>query len=152
MKTSISSAEKPINILLVEDNKGDAELASEALREATMFNKLFIVYDGEEAMNFLHHRKGFENVPRPDIVILDLNLPKKDGREVLEELKADDSLKLIPVVILTTSMNEDDISMSYSLHANCFISKPLDYNRFLDVVKQIENFWMSVVTLPKEKK
>lgn len=143
---------RPVDILLVEDNKGDAELAAEALEDAKMKNNLFTVFDGEEALDFLYNRGNHENAPRPDMIILDLNLPKKDGQEVLEEVKSDPSLRRIPVVILTTSKAEEDILRTYDLHANCYITKPLEFNKFIDVVKSIEDFWMSIVVLPKDNK
>ncbi len=142
---------KPVDILLVEDNQGDSDLAIEAMSESKMKNNLYVVVDGEEAMDFLYKRGKHADKPRPDLIILDLNLPKKDGREVLAEIKEDDKLKRIPVVILTTSKAEEDIIKTYNLHANCYISKPIDLDRFMDVVKTIENFWMSIVILPNGK-
>ena len=139
---------KIINILLVEDNPGDARLAKEALKEGKVNNQLHIVYDGTEATDFLFKRNKYKDAPRPDLIILDLNLPKKDGREVLAEIKEDENLKSIPVVILTTSKAEEDILRAYNLHANCYITKPLDLNKFLEVVKSIEDFWFSIVALP----
>jgi len=143
---------KPVDILLVEDNRGDADLAREALEDSKMNNKLYVVGDGEQAMDFLYKRGKFEKSPRPDLIILDLNLPKKDGREVLAEIKMDDNLKRIPVVILTTSKAEEDILKTYNLHANCYITKPIDLEQFFTVVKSIENFWMSIVILPNGAK
>jgi CheY-like chemotaxis protein len=137
-----------INILLVEDNPGDARLAKEALKEGKVKNELHIVCDGMEATDFLFNRNKFKNAPRPDLIILDLNLPKKDGREVLAEIKEDENLKRIPVVILTISKAEEDILRSYNLHANCYITKPLDLNKFLEVVRSIEDFWLTIVKLP----
>ncbi len=139
---------RPIEILVVEDNPGDVRLTIEALREGKVFNKLSVARDGLEAMAFLHAAAPFETATKPDLILLDLNLPKKDGREVLAEIKADPALKRIPVVILTTSKSEEDILRSYNLHANCFISKPVDLDQFLKVVKSIEDFWFSVVVLP----
>jgi chemotaxis family two-component system response regulator Rcp1 len=139
---------KPVEILLVEDNPGDADLAREALENSKFHNRLHVVDDGEKVMAFLRRQDPYSSAPRPDLILLDLNLPKKDGREVLAEIKADDSLKRIPVVILTTSMAEEDILKSYNLHANCYITKPIDLNQFLHVVKSIENFWLSIVVLP----
>lgn len=139
---------KPIVILLVEDNDGDARLAIEAMRDSKFHNTLHHVWDGEEAMAFMRREGKFADAPRPDLVLLDLNLPRKDGREVLAEIKSDDSLKRIPVVILTVSSAEEDIFKTYNLHANCFITKPLDFHQFVKVVKSIENFWMSIVKLP----
>jgi len=138
----------PVEILLVEDNEGDARLAQEALRDSKIINNVSVVEDGVEAMAFLHKRGKYANSSRPDLVLLDLNLPKKDGREVLAEIKADDDLKRIPVVILTTSKAEEDIIRSYDLHANCYITKPIDLTQFMKVVKSIEDFWLTVVKLP----
>jgi two-component system response regulator len=141
----------PIEILLVEDNPGDARLAKEALKDSKLSNTLNIAEDGVEAMNFLHQTGKYSKMPRPDLIILDLNLPKKDGREVLSEIKTDDDLKRIPVVILTISKAEEDILKSYNLHANCFITKPLDLDQFMKVVKSIEDFWLTIVKLPNGK-
>jgi len=141
----------PIEILLVEDNPGDARLAKEALKDSKLMNTLNIAEDGVEAMNFLHQTGKYSKMPRPDLIILDLNLPKKDGREVLAEIKTDDDLKRIPVVILTISKAEEDILKSYNLHANCFITKPLDLDQFMKVVKSIEDFWLTIVKLPNGK-
>lgn len=141
----------PIEILLVEDNPGDARLAKEALKESKLKNNLYIADDGVEAMNFLRKKGKYKSMPRPDLVILDLNLPKKDGREVLSDIKNDDDLKRIPVVILTISQAEEDILKSYNLHANCFISKPIDLDQFIKVVKSIEDFWLTIVKLPNGK-
>jgi len=141
----------PIEILLVEDNPGDARLAKEALKESKLKNNLYIADDGVEAMDFLNKKGKYANMPRPDLVILDLNLPRKDGREVLNEIKTDDNLKRIPVVILTISKAEEDILKSYNLHANCFISKPIDLDQFIKVVKSIEDFWLTIVKLPNGK-
>jgi CheY-like chemotaxis protein len=141
---------KPIEILLVEDNPGDADLAREALEESKFNNDLHVVDDGEKAMAFLRREGVYANAPRPGLILLDLNLPRKDGREVLAEIKADDDLKRIPVVILTTSSAEKDVLKSYDLHANCFITKPIDLNQFLNVVKAIEDFWLSIVVLPPD--
>jgi two-component system response regulator len=143
-KTSI----QPIEILLVEDNPGDSRLAKEALKDSKLLNTLYIVEDGVEAMNFLHQTGKYSKMPRPDLIILDLNLPKKDGREVLAEIKTDDDLKRIPVVILTISKAEEDILKTYNLHANCFITKPIDLDQFMKVVKSIEDFWLTIVKLP----
>jgi two-component system, chemotaxis family, response regulator Rcp1 len=139
---------KPIEILLVEDNPGDADLAREALDGSKFNNALHVVDDGEKAMAFLRREGPYADMPRPDLILLDLNLPRKDGREVLAEIKADDYLKRIPVVILTTSKAEEDVIKSYNLHANCYITKPIDLNQFLDVVRAIEDFWLSIVVLP----
>ncbi len=141
---------KSIDILLVEDSLGDAELAKEALEESKLKNTLYIVEDGQEALDFLYKKGKYENVPRPDLMLLDLNMPKVDGREVLKIVKNDEHLRSIPVVILTTSRAEEDIIKSYNLHANCYISKPLNLDKFLEVVNAIESFWLSIVTLPKK--
>ena len=139
---------KPIEILLVEDNEGDVGLIEEVFEEAKIRNKLHVVGDGEEAMLFLHGKGKFSGSPRPDIILLDLNLPNKDGREVLKEVKEDSSLKNIPVVVLTTSGNEKDILRAYDLHANAYTTKPLDFNQFIKVVESIGNFWLEIVRLP----
>ena len=140
----------PVEILLVDDSPGDVRLTQEALLDAKVHLNLCVASDGEEAMAFLLRRGKHAHAPRPDIILLDLNLPKKDGREVLRDIKADRSLATIPVVILTTSSAEADILRSYQLHANCFITKPVDLNQFLVVVKSIDNFWLTVVKLPNE--
>lgn len=139
---------KMIEILLVEDSPGDIRLTQEALKETKVLNNLSAVMDGEEATAFLRREGEFADALQPDLILLDLNLPKKDGREVLAEIKEDPELKQIPVVVLTVSQAEQDILKTYELHANCFISKPIDLNQFLDVVKAIENFWLSIVKLP----
>ncbi|MBK7979285.1 MAG: response regulator [Ignavibacteriae bacterium] len=141
-----------VEILLVEDNPGDRALAVEALRDSKINNHLHVAVDGEEAMNFLNKSGNFRNAETPDIVFLDLNLPKKDGREILAEIKNNPRLKSIPVVVLTTSSAEEDIIRSYDLHANCYISKPLDFNQFVKVVKSIEDFWLTIVKLPPKKR
>jgi len=140
---------KLVEILLIEDNPGDARLTQEALKDGKVKNNLNIVYDGIEATDFLFKRNQYQNSPRPDLIILDLNLPKKNGQEVLAEIKADENLKSIPVIILTISKSEEDIIKSYNLHANCFLSKPIDLNKFFEVVKSIEEFWLTLVKLPK---
>jgi two-component system, chemotaxis family, response regulator Rcp1 len=139
---------KPIQILMVEDNDGDVYLAREALKEAKVANALSVARDGEEALDFLHRRGEFAAAPRPDLILLDLNLPRKDGREVLADIKADPELRAIPVVVLTTSKAEQDIVKMYELHANCYITKPVDFTSLMEVVKSIENFWLTVVKLP----
>ena len=139
---------KPIDILLVEDSEGDARLAMEALKDSKMRNKIYHVWDGMEAMDFLQHRGKHADAPRPDLVLLDLNLPKKDGRQVLAEIKEDKDLQRIPVVILTISKDEEDVLKTYNLHANCYITKPIDLEQFLKVVKSIEEFWLTIVKLP----
>jgi chemotaxis family two-component system response regulator Rcp1 len=147
---SIGSDAKPMEVLLVEDSPGDVRLTREALKDAKVHINMHIASDGIEAMAFLKREGLYARVPRPDLILLDLNLPKKDGREVLEEIKRNPVLKSIPVVILTTSASETDILRSYLLHANCYITKPVDLKGFLDVVKSIDNFWLSVVKLPRE--
>ena len=143
---------KPVEILLVEDNEGDVGLVEEVFEDAKIRNTLHVAEDGEEAMLFLNKEKPFANAPTPDIILLDLNLPQKDGREVLEEIKTDDKLKRIPVVVLTTSKAEEDIVKSYDLHANSYITKPVDFDQFIKVIKSIEDFWLEVVRLPSSKK
>ena len=140
----------PIEILLIEDNPGDARLATEALREAKVHNNLHWVADGEEAISFLRRQGDRAEAPRPDLILLDLNLPRRDGRQVLEEIKADPTLRRIPVVVLTTSQAEEDILKAYNLNANCYITKPVDLDQFMKVVKTIEDFWLTIVKLPKE--
>jgi len=139
---------KNIEILLVEDNPADIRLAQEAFKDAKVQNILYTVGDGVEAMAFLRREGKYADVGRPDLILLDLNLPKKDGREVLAEIKADERLKLIPVVILTVSKDEEDILKTYKLHANCYITKPIDFEQFMKVVKSIEEFWLTIVKLP----
>jgi chemotaxis family two-component system response regulator Rcp1 len=139
---------KPIVILLVEDNPGDVDLARAAMEESKVRNILHTVGDGVEAMLFLRSEGKYAEAPRPDLVLLDLNLPKKDGREVLAEIKSDPDLMRIPVVILTISKDEEDILKTYNLHANCFITKPIDLGQFVKVVKAIEDFWLTIVKLP----
>jgi two-component system response regulator len=139
---------KLIDILVVEDNPGDARLIREILNDSKIFSSLYITRDGIDAMEFLHKKGRYKSVPKPDLIILDLNLPRKDGREVLAELKHDEKLKHIPIVIMTISQAEEDIVKSYNLHANCYITKPIDLNQFIKVVKSIEDFWFSVVKLP----
>lgn len=138
-----------VDVLLVEDNPGDVRLTKEALKEGKMLNELHVVQDGVEAMAYLRKEGEYAGAPRPDLVLLDLNMPRKDGRQVLAEIKADKDLKRIPVVILTTSEAEEDIVKSYDLHANCYITKPVGLEQFVKVVKGIEDFWLSLVKLPK---
>jgi two-component system, chemotaxis family, response regulator Rcp1 len=138
----------PIEILLVEDSPGDARLTIEALKDAKVLNHISIAEDGVEAMAFLRQEGQHATAPRPDLILLDLNLPRKDGREVLAEVKADESLAQIPVVVLTTSQAEQDIVKSYQLHANCYITKPVDLDQFMTVIKAVESFWLTVVRLP----
>ena len=138
----------PIEILLVEDNPGDVRLTKEALKEGKVYSNLHTVKDGVEALDFLRRKGKYGAAPRPDIILLDLNLPKKDGREVLQEIKSDEALKRIPVVVLTTSKAEEDVLRTYNLHANCYVTKPVDLEKFIVVVKSIDIFWLTVVTLP----
>jgi CheY-like chemotaxis protein len=144
------NADRAISILLVEDNPGDVRLTREALREGKVRNELQVARDGVEALDLLARRGPFADAARPDLILLDLNLPRKDGREVLAELKADQNLRRIPVVVLTTSQAEKDIRASYDLHANCYISKPVDLDRFIEVVKSIDGFWLGVAALPRD--
>jgi chemotaxis family two-component system response regulator Rcp1 len=139
---------KPIEILLVEDNIGDIRLTEEALKESNLWVNLRVVRDGLEAMEFLHGKGGHVGAPNPDLILLDLNLPRKDGREVLQEIKNDADLKRIPVVVLTTSEAESDIMATYGLHANCYITKPVDMDQFIKIVKMLEEFWFTIVKLP----
>lgn len=139
---------RPIEILLVEDSPTDALLTKRALADARLINRLHLVEDGVQALAFLRKEPPYTDAPRPDLILLDLNLPKKDGREVLAEIKNDDDLKIIPVVVLTTSRAEEDILKSYRLHANCYISKPVDFDSFTDAILTLEKFWFAVVTLP----
>ena len=139
---------KQVEILLVEDNEGDIRLTQEALKESKLDNQLSIVKDGEEALEFLHKKGKYKDAATPDLVLLDLNLPKKNGREVLEEVKRDPALAMIPIVVLTTSQAEEDIVKVYAEHANCYIQKPVDFNRFMEVVHSVESFWFSIVKLP----
>jgi len=143
---------RPVEILLVEDNPGDVRLTKEALKEGKVYSNLHTVKDGVEAMDFLRRHGKYSSVPRPDIILLDLNLPRKDGREVLEEIKSDSDLKRIPVVVLTTSKAEEDVLRTYNLHANCYVTKPVDLEKFMVVVKTIDVFWLTVVTLPPNGK
>ncbi|MAI60893.1 MAG: hypothetical protein CBB87_00200 [Micavibrio sp. TMED27] len=143
-----SAMSRPIEILLVEDNVGDVVLTREAFKESKLHNKLNVVQDGEEALDYLYKRSGFENVNTPDIILLDLNIPKMDGTEVLAKIKEDEDLKRIPTAILTSSKAEQDIVKSYDLHANSYVLKPVDMATFKEVAKAIENFWFAVVLLP----
>jgi chemotaxis family two-component system response regulator Rcp1 len=139
---------RPVEILLVEDSPGDVRLTQEALKENKVANRLSVAGDGEEALQYLRREGRFADAPRPDLILLDLNLPRKDGRQTLAEIKLDPSLKRIPVVILTTSRAEEDIIRTYDLHANCYISKPVDLEQFIKVVHTIKDFWLSIVKLP----
>ena len=141
---------KAVEILLIEDNAGDARLAKEALRDAKVRNNLTWISDGIDALAYLRREGKYDKAPRPDLILLDLNLPRKDGREVLSEIKADERIKCIPVVILTTSQAEEDVLRAYHLNANCYIPKPVDLDRFIKVVKTIEDFWLTIVKLPSE--
>ena len=149
-RTPLSGNVLPIEILLVEDSPSDIDLTREALEDTRVRNNLSVVTDGAEALAFLRHEGKYADARHPDLVLLDLNLPKKDGREVLAEIKADPRLRRIPVVILTTSEAEQDILKSYDLHANCYVTKPVDLDRFITVVKSIEDFWLAIVKLPSE--
>ncbi len=144
-------SKRSIEILLVEDNPGDVRLTQEALSESKVTNTLHVAQDGVEAMAFLNGEPPFENRKLPDIVLLDLNLPRKSGMEVLADMKADDILDQIPVVILTTSRADEDVLRSYKLHANCYVNKPVDFNEFMNVIKALDGFWLSVVTLPQKE-
>ena len=141
---------RPIEVLLVEDNPADVRLTQEAFREGRAANHLSVVSDGVEALEFLHRTGNYTNAPRPDLILLDLNLPRKNGREVLEEIKSDSSLRRIPVMILSTSAADWDLRHAYNLHANCFIEKPVDVEQFLRVVRSIGDFWFNIVTLPTD--
>lgn len=145
------SAIKLIDILIVEDNDGDARLIREVLNDNKIFSSLYLARDGVEAMDFLNNKGKYKTSPKPDLIILDLNLPRKDGREVLAEIKSNEELKYIPTVIMTISQAEEDILKSYNLHANCYITKPIDLNQFIKVVKSIEEFWFSIVKLPPKR-
>lgn len=147
MSTTIPNTE-PIEVLLVEDNLGDARLAAEALKENKVRNNLYHVADGVEAMDFLYRQDEYADVPVPNLILLDLNMPRKDGREVLEEIKENSTLRFIPVVILTTSAAERDLLRTYDLHANAYVIKPIDLDRFIQVIRAIENFWFAIATLP----
>jgi two-component system, chemotaxis family, response regulator Rcp1 len=141
---------RPIEILLVEDNPGDVDLTINALQEGKVNNNLHVAGDGVEALAFLRHEEGYSDAPRPDIVLLDLNLPRKDGRQVLQEIKEDLDLRRIPVVVLTTSEEEADVVGSYSQYVNCYINKPVDLEQLITIVKTIESFWFTIVTLPPQ--
>jgi chemotaxis family two-component system response regulator Rcp1 len=139
-----------IDILLIEDNPGDIRLTIEALKQGRILNNLNIARDGEEALLYLHKKDKYKDVTTPDIILLDLNLPKKDGREVLSEIKTDPALRCIPVIVLTTSSSEEDVTNMYARYANCYITKPVDFNQFMNVIRCIENFWLTIVKLPKK--
>ncbi len=140
-----------IDILVVEDNPGDVRLIQEVFQDGKIYNTLEIARDGEEALNYLHQQGIYKNTPRPDLILLDLNLPKKNGNEVLSEIKDDVHLRRIPVIILTASKAEEDIARAYNHHANCYLTKPIDLNQFINVVQQIKTFWLSIVQLPEKK-
>lgn len=144
----IDSLGRPANFLLVEDNPGDVRLTQEALKNHKVQNNLYVATDGEEAMAFLRKQGKYKDVPRPDIILLDLNLPRKDGREVLAEIKSEPSLKTIPVVIISSSEAEQDIIKSYNLNANCYVTKPVNFDQFIKVVQSINDFWLTIVKLP----
>jgi CheY-like chemotaxis protein len=148
---STTKAGQPIEILLVEDNPGDVRLTREAFKDGKMHTHLTVVTNGEDALALLHRQGPYAEAPRPGLILLDLNLPRKSGREVLAEIKADEHLRRIPVVVLTSSQAEQDILESYDLNANCYISKPVDLDQFIKVVKSIEDFWLTVVKLPREE-
>jgi CheY-like chemotaxis protein len=142
---------EPVEILLVEDNPGDVRLTREALKDGKIHTRLSVVTDGEEAISFLHRLGRYASAPRPDLILLDLNLPRKSGREVLADIKADEHLRRIPVVVLTSSQAEQDILASYDLNANCYITKPVDLDQFIRVVRSIEDFWLTIVKLPRSE-
>ena len=146
--SSLTRTWRPVEILLVEDNPGDVRLTQEALKESKIINHLSVVMDGMEAMEYLRREGRFAQAVRPDLILLDLNLPRKNGREVLAEIKEDQDLRRIPVVVLTISQDEEDVLKAYNLHANCYVTKPLNLNRFLKVVQSIEDFWLTIVKLP----
>ena len=143
-----SPVARVVEILLVEDNEGDVRLTREALKEGRIRNRLHVVGDGEQALAFLGRQGPHADAPRPDLILLDLNLPRLDGREVLASIKNDANLKSIPVVVLTSSRTEQDLLRAYDLHANCFITKPVEFEQFIDVVRSIEDFWLTIVVLP----
>jgi len=142
---------RPVDILLVEDNPGDVRLTKEALKDAKVLNEIYVARDGVEAMHFVHREGSFANAPMPDLILLDLNLPRKDGREVLAEIKKDPKLQHIPVVVLTTSKADEDIIKTYNLHANAYITKPVDLNRFVEIMHALEQFWFTIVKLPPKE-
>ena len=144
-----SAVQKPVDILLVDDNPADVDLTREALRDARLLNRVFVARDGIEALAFLRKEGAHENAPRPDLILLDLNMPRMDGREFLSHVKADPALRRIPVVVLSTSEAEADVDKTYDLHANCFVTKPVDLDQFVEVAKSIEGFWFSLVKLPR---
>ena len=145
----MSEATKPFEILLVEDNPGDVLLTQEAFRESHLAHRLSTVEDGEQASRFLYRLGEYRDAPRPDVILLDLNLPKKDGRELLAEIKEDAALRHIPIIVLTTSDAEQDVWKAYKLHANCYLTKPINLDEFLRKIRSLEDFWLTVVSLPK---
>jgi chemotaxis family two-component system response regulator Rcp1 len=153
MKRSIAQKieNRPIDILLVDDNPGDVRLTREALKDAKVLNEIHVARDGVEAMQFVHREGSFKNAPMPDLILLDLNLPRKDGREVLADIKQDPKLCHIPIVVLTTSKAEEDIVKTYNLHANAYITKPVDLNRFVEIMHTLEEFWFTIVKLPPKE-
>ena len=151
MQTNFEPQSQLIDILLVEDNEGDVRLTQEVLKDSKVRNKLTVATNGEEALQCLRKQGKFKDCVRPDLILLDLNLPVKDGREVLAQIKVDDNLKRIPVVILTTSKAEEDILRTYNLHANCYVNKPVDLDQFVKVVQSLEDFWLAIVKLPNHK-
>jgi chemotaxis family two-component system response regulator Rcp1 len=146
----VKNGVREVHILLVEDNPGDVRLTLEALRDGRISNQVSVAHDGEEALDFLRRRGEHAGAERPDLVLLDLNLPKKDGREVLQEVKADPELHRIPVIVLTTSSADEDVLLSYNLYANCYIKKPIEYDEFMGAIRGLENFWTKIVRLPPE--
>ena len=144
----LAEAVRPIEVLLVEDDEGDVLMTREALDEGKVFNRLSVVGDGVEAIAYLRREQPYADATRPDLVLLDLNLPRRDGRQVLAEVKTDPDLRRIPIVVLTTSEAEEDVLRSYDLHANAYVTKPVDFDRFVEVIRQIDDFWISVVRLP----
>lgn len=143
-----SESVRAIEILMVEDNPGDVRLTREAFKDGRVWNRLHVVEDGIAALDFLYRRAPYEQVPRPDVILLDLNLPRMDGREVLSVIKSDPPLRIIPVVVLTTSQAEEDVLRAYNLNANCYVTKPVDLEQFFRIVRAIEDFWLTVVRLP----
>lgn len=141
----------PVHILLVEDNEGDIVLTTEAMEDSRILNTISVARNGKEALDYIHQEKGYEDVRFPDLILLDINLPLKNGHEVLQEIKSNEHTAHIPVIMLTTSSSEDDIRLSYKYHANCYISKPVEIKEFLEAIATVEDFWLNIVTLPKGK-
>jgi len=148
MPTNAGTTARPVQILIVEDNPADARLVREVMRDSKILNEIHWVPDGVEALAFLHRQGKYAGAPRPSLMFLDLNMPRKDGREVLREVKADPELRRIPVVVMTSSQTEEDIARAYDQHANCYVRKPIDFDQFHQVIKTLENFWFSTVELP----